>query len=159
MQTYEDAVAALQSAVDQFLTVSTRLREQGDKLFPSPEVVGIAHGQAILWHWIKPGDKSSEDRFRRRLHGQLDDLCQIAEQRFGGAPVERGTLETVEDLRVKIYPNGPAAGFIGSIERVGPYAPEGAERVVYWLTEDGEIKRPASVGAPQEDEDATLPPD
>lgn len=86
--TYEDARENLNHAVQEYLRTAAESREAGTNPDPPPEVVLMAYAGEALWYWVRPGDKSSEDRFRRRLHGQLDDLMAIARDRFGPERVE-----------------------------------------------------------------------
>ena len=142
---YHAALGNLDSQFIEFLKAADAVRESGEQPHPPPEVVTIAKACESVWWRVKRGDKSSEDRFRRRLHAQLDDLLQVAQSRFGGEPTR---VETIGGLRWHLYPNGPRAGYSGYVERVGEDAPEGHARIVYWLAADGAVQRPASPGYP-----------
>lgn len=61
---------------------------------------------------------------------------------------ELTTVETIEGMRWHLYQGGPKAGYSGYVERVGEDAPEGHERIVYWLAADGQVQRPAQPGFP-----------
>jgi hypothetical protein len=83
--TYEEALEALDQSFVRLLTTADAARAAGTTPHPPPEVVAIAHAcEAVRWR-VNPGEKSSEERHRRRLAGQLDDLLQIAKSRFAPA--------------------------------------------------------------------------
>lgn len=142
---YRAALEALNEAHIRFLQAATEARGSGEDLRPSPEVVSIAHADDAVRWWLNQNDRSSEDRWRRRMSGQLLDILSMAEARFG--PL-RSEVETVDDLRWHLYTGGPKAGYSGYVERVGESAPEGHERIVYWLAADGAVQRPARPGFP-----------
>lgn len=142
---YEAALEALNEAHRHYLKVSAEARKRGGVLHPAPEVVGIAHADETIRYWIRPGDKSSDDHFRRRLSGQLGDSLTIAQGHFGVGSHER--LVSVVGLRWHAY-NEPKGGWSGYIERAGDAATGGPEDVVAWLAADGEIVAPAGPGFP-----------
>jgi len=118
-----------------------------DELSALAYAIDRASWVAVMERKRVAGDRSELDRTYAKIHSDLRDLFSIARDRT--TPSQPATrFESVQTLRCHLYEGGPRAGYTGFIERIGSGAPEGPERIVYWLAADGEVQVPAEPGLP-----------
>lgn len=93
--------------------------------------------------------RSGTARWWAILITELEKALTLSRDRLSGrSDMAPGGVWSFKDLRWHLYPGGPKVGFAGYIEHVGEGAPEGPERVAWWLAADGEILEPEAPGVP-----------